>query len=69
MDKKNIEGGMDRLGGKIKEAGGVVTNDRELESEGKLDQIKGHVKQGLGDLRQGIKNKLDDLDKPNRDKP
>jgi uncharacterized protein YjbJ (UPF0337 family) len=67
MDKKNIEGGLDRAKGKIKEVGGVVSNDRELEGEGKLDQVKGHVKEGLGNLRQGIKDKLDDLDRPKKD--
>jgi uncharacterized protein YjbJ (UPF0337 family) len=67
MDKKNIEGGLDRAKGKIKEVGGVVSNDRDLEGEGKLDQLKGNVKEGLGNLRQGIKDKLDDLDRPKRD--
>lgn len=62
MDKKNIEGGIDRAKGKIKEITGVVTGDRELEGEGKLDQLKGHVKEGLGNLREGVKNKLDELD-------
>jgi uncharacterized protein YjbJ (UPF0337 family) len=69
MDKKNIEGGIDRAKGKIKEVGGVVSNDRELEGEGKLDQAKGRVKEGLGNLRQGIKDKLDDLDRPKKDEP
>ena len=63
MDKKNLEGKLDKLGGKIKEVGGVATNDRDLEAEGKLDQLKGNVKEGLGNLRQGIKDKLDDLDR------
>jgi uncharacterized protein YjbJ (UPF0337 family) len=63
MDKKNIQGGLDRAKGKIKEITGVATNDRELEGEGTLDQVKGHVKEGLGDLRQGIKKGLDDLDR------
>jgi uncharacterized protein YjbJ (UPF0337 family) len=67
MDKKNIEGALDRAKGKIKEVGGVVGNDRDLEGEGKLDQLKGHVKEGVGNLRQGIKDKLDDLDRPKRD--
>jgi uncharacterized protein YjbJ (UPF0337 family) len=69
MDKKNVEGGIDRLGGKVKEVGGVVSNDRELEAEGKLDQLKGHAKQGLGNLREGIKDKLDDLDRKNPKEP
>ncbi|HWE24490.1 MAG TPA: CsbD family protein [Myxococcales bacterium] len=62
MDKKNLEGKADRLKGKIKEVGGVLTDDRDLESEGKFDQLKGNVKEGLGNLRQGIKDKLDELD-------
>jgi len=63
MDKKNIEGGIDNLKGRVKETVGVATNDRELEGEGKMDQVKGKVKDLAGDLRQGIKDGLDNLDK------
>jgi len=63
MDKKNLEGGLDNLKGKVKETAGVVTGDRELEGEGKLDQIKGKVKDVAGNIREGIKDKLDDLDR------
>ena len=66
MDKKNLEGGIDRLKGRVKETVGVASNDRDLEAEGKLDQVKGKVKDLAGDLRQGIKDKLDDLDRPSR---
>jgi uncharacterized protein YjbJ (UPF0337 family) len=69
MDKKSLEGKLDKATGKIKELGGVATDDRELEAEGKLDQIKGKVKERLGDLRQGIKNKLDELDENKDEKP
>ena len=62
MDKKNLEGKIDKLKGKAKEIGGVATDNRDWESEGKLDRIKGSVKEGLGNLRQGIKDKLDKLD-------
>jgi uncharacterized protein YjbJ (UPF0337 family) len=47
----------------VKETAGVATGDRELEGEGKLDQIKGKVKDAAGNLREGIKDKLDDLDR------
>ena len=63
MDKKNLEGGLDNIKGRVKETVGVATNDRELEGEGKLDQIKGKLKDAAGNLRQGIKDKLDDLDR------
>ena len=63
MDKKNLEGGLDNIKGRVKETAGVATGDRELEGEGKLDQIKGKVKDAAGNLREGIKDKLDDLDR------
>ena len=63
MDKKNLEGGLDTLKGRIKETVGVATNDRSLEGEGKLDQVKGKVKEVAGDIRQGIKDGLNKLDK------
>lgn len=63
MDKKNIEGGLDNLKGRVKETVGVATGDRELEGEGKLDQLKGKIKDAAGNLREGIKDKLDDLDR------
>jgi uncharacterized protein YjbJ (UPF0337 family) len=63
MDKKNLEGGLDNLKGRVKETGGVATGNRDLEAEGKLDQFKGKVKDAAGNLREGIKGKLDDLDR------
>ena len=66
MDKKNLEGGIDHIKGRVKETVGVATGDRELEGEGKLDQVKGKIKDAAGNLREGIKNKLDELDEPKR---
>jgi uncharacterized protein YjbJ (UPF0337 family) len=63
MDKKNLEGGLDKAKGRIKETVGVATGDRELEGEGKLDNLKGKVKDVAGDVREKIKEKLDDLDR------
>ena len=69
IDKKNLEGKLDRAKGKVKEVGGVVTDNRDWEAEGKVDQIKGKVKEGLGNLREGIKNKLDELDEDKNETP
>ena len=63
MDKKNFEGGLDNLKGKVKETAGVATGNRELEGEGKLDQVKGKIKDLAGNIREGIKDSLDNLDK------
>jgi len=51
MDKKNLEGKVDKVTGKVKEIGGVATDNRDWETEGKLDQIKGKV---LGHLAGGV---------------
>jgi len=67
MDKKNLEGGLDKTKGRIKETIGVATGDRELEGEGKLDNLKGKVKDVAGNIREGIKEKLNDLDRPKTD--
>ena len=63
MDKKNVEGGLDNIKGRVKETVGVATGDRELEGEGKVDQVKGKIKDVAGNIREGIKDKLDDLDR------
>jgi uncharacterized protein YjbJ (UPF0337 family) len=69
MDKKNLEGGVDKVKGRVKETVGVATGDRELEGEGKLDHLKGKVKDVAGNIREGIKEKLDDIDRPKPEKP
>jgi len=68
MDKKNLEGGLDNLKGKVKETAGVATGNREMEGEGKVDQIKGKIKDVAGNVRETIKDKLNDLDRKD-DKP
>ena len=68
MDKKNLEGAVDKAKGRIKETVGVATGDRDLEAEGKLDKLKGKIKDVAGNVREGIKDKLDDLDRPKDDR-
>ena len=68
MDKKDLESGLDQAKGKIKEVGGVATGDRKLEGEGKLDNLKGKVKDKVGDLREGAEDKLEDLDRNRGDR-
>ena len=69
MDKKNLEGELDKAKGRLKETVGVATGDRKLEAEGKLEELKGKIKDAAGNLREGIKNKLDELDRPKSEEP
>ena len=45
------EGAMDRVKGRMKEAGGAVTGDKSKKSEGRADQRKGRAKEKKGNLK------------------
>lgn len=47
---------LDQAKGKIKQAAGDLTGDRDLKREGKADETAGRAKEALGD----VKNKIDD---------
>jgi uncharacterized protein YjbJ (UPF0337 family) len=50
---------MDEAKGKIKEAAGDVTDDKDLEREGKVDQATGKAKDKVGDVADKVKDALD----------
>lgn len=47
---------LDQLKGKIKQAAGDLTDDKDLAKEGRNDERAGRVKEALG----GVKDRLDD---------
>ena len=56
------QGTWDTAKGKVKEATGKAANDRNLEAEGKRDQVKGGVEKAAGkvkdaadDIKEGLK--------------
>jgi uncharacterized protein YjbJ (UPF0337 family) len=49
--KDKIKGETDDIKGKIKEGLGNLTGDRELEDEGKADQLKGTVRKKVGEIK------------------
>ena len=51
-------GNMDQTKGKIKEAAGNLTDDKDLEREGKVDQMAGDVKDKVGDAVDKVKDVL-----------
>ena len=46
--------------GKAKEVAGRATNDKDLEAEGKLDQVTGHLKQAGEKVKDAVHSVTDD---------
>jgi uncharacterized protein YjbJ (UPF0337 family) len=49
------DGSKDDLKGRVKEAGGDLTGDKELKNEGKVDRASGSVKDKVGDASDKLK--------------
>jgi uncharacterized protein YjbJ (UPF0337 family) len=53
------EGTFDNVKGKVKEAAGDLTDDKDLEREGKVDQASGNVKNKIGNLKDTAEDAVD----------
>jgi uncharacterized protein YjbJ (UPF0337 family) len=62
-EDETMEGKKDELKGRVKEAAGDLTDDRDLKREGKSDQAAGKVKQKVEDAKDWVEDKIDDLKK------
>lgn len=56
--EKKFENTKDKVFGKAKEVGGKVTGDKELESEGKVQNAFGKVKEKIDDAKDTAKGAL-----------
>lgn len=56
-----MSGTTDEITGRTKEAVGVLTDDKELQREGKTDQAAGATKNKLDDATDWAKHKIDDI--------
>jgi len=52
---------MDDIKGRAKEAAGDLTDDRDLEREGKVDQAKASVKEKADRVTDAVGDKIKDL--------
>jgi len=52
------DGAVDSAKGRVKEAAGDLTNDRNLKNEGKVDKAAGAVKHKVGDAAAAVKNAI-----------
>ena len=55
LDDK-VDNKSEELGGKVKEGVGKATDDESLEAEGKTDQSKSKLKQGVEDVKDAFKS-------------
>ncbi len=46
------------MGGRVKEATGTLTGDKDLKNEGKVDQASASVKDKVGDAADAVKGAL-----------
>ena len=53
---------LDDAKGRVKEAAGDLTDDKDLQNEGKIDQATGTVKDKVGDASDKVKDVVTDDD-------
>ena len=58
MNKEQVQGRAEEAKGKIKEAAGVILDDKSLEQKGNLEKHVGKVKAGFGDLKEDMKDSI-----------
>ena len=59
MNEQHVKGAVDKVTGKAKEIVGRVTGNKKLETEGKVDQVKGAVHTAAGDAKDIGKEAID----------
>lgn len=52
---------IDDIKGRVKEAAGDLTNNKDLEREGKVDQGKAEVKDKVGNIADKVGDKVKDI--------
>ena len=59
MNKDQKDGQLENLKGRAKQAFGIITGDKDKESQGASERAGGAVKKAVGDLKHGLAKKLD----------
>ncbi len=56
MDREHVKGVADKAKGAVKDAAGKLTDDKELQGEGKADKAKGDLHKAAGDVKDAFRN-------------
>jgi uncharacterized protein YjbJ (UPF0337 family) len=58
MNKDQVKGRFEEAKGKVKEIAGNLVGNEDLEQEGQIQNAKGKVQAGYGDLKEDIKDAI-----------
>ncbi len=53
-----MDGSVDQIKGRIKQAAGVLTNNKRLKADGKNDELRGKVKNKIDKVAASIKKQI-----------
>ena len=59
MNRDQKTGTVQNLKGRLKQAAGVVTGNKDKESEGATERTEGAVRKAFGDVKHDVAKKLD----------
>ena len=65
-NEDQVKGKWDQAKGTVKETIGKATGDRDMESSGQTDQVKGNIREGYGNVKEGVKDIGDAADAATR---
>lgn len=63
MDKDELKGKVDQAKGWVKEKAGEITDDPELQIQGKVDKASGKVREASGKAKRRAEDALDETQK------
>ena len=61
MDRDEIKGKAEKMKGHVKEKAGELTDNTELEAEGKIDRASGAAREGFGRAKRNVKEGIEEL--------
>ena len=61
MNKDELDGRLDQMKGKVKQAAGDLTDDQRLHDEGVADEAAGDLQEGFGRGRRKVGEAIEDL--------
>ena len=60
-DRDRMEGTVDEMKGRAKQAWGDITDDQRMKGEGMVDEAEGRARQAMGDIKDKIEDVREDV--------